>query len=149
MITLTLLHHLCQMLTTNIFCDNMEVDLVQPKEESLDIINGDIEKDPLAIEETNLVRSENLTVENEAPIAGVLNNRTTCTVPSMMSNIWSYFLADKAWRNVCPETIVNWFKICRFSSGKNQGEFVHPFSISEEFVKTLTLVWTKLHLICS
>ncbi|XP_075235247.1 uncharacterized protein LOC142332600 isoform X3 [Lycorma delicatula] len=25
MITLTLLHHLCQMLTTNIFCDNMSM----------------------------------------------------------------------------------------------------------------------------
>ncbi|XP_075232899.1 uncharacterized protein LOC142331109 isoform X2 [Lycorma delicatula] len=38
---------------------------VQLKEEPLDIIDGDIETDPLAIEETNLVKSENLKVENE------------------------------------------------------------------------------------
>ncbi|XP_075231920.1 uncharacterized protein LOC142330502 [Lycorma delicatula] len=38
---------------------------MQLKEEPLDITDGDIEKDPLAIEETNLVKSENLKVENE------------------------------------------------------------------------------------
>ncbi|XP_075235747.1 uncharacterized protein LOC142332928 isoform X2 [Lycorma delicatula] len=38
------------------------------KEEPLDVINGDIEKDPLAIEETNLVKLENLKVENERVI---------------------------------------------------------------------------------
>ncbi|XP_075223483.1 uncharacterized protein LOC142325511 [Lycorma delicatula] len=42
-----------------------QADLVQLKEEPLDIINGDIEKDPLAIEETNLVKLENLKVEND------------------------------------------------------------------------------------
>ncbi|XP_075236958.1 uncharacterized protein LOC142333556 isoform X2 [Lycorma delicatula] len=41
-------------------------DLVQLKEEPLDVINGDIEKDPLAIEETNLVKLENFKVENES-----------------------------------------------------------------------------------
>ncbi|XP_075237483.1 uncharacterized protein LOC142333823 isoform X2 [Lycorma delicatula] len=45
-----------------------EVDLEQPKEESLDAINGDIEKDPLAIEETNVVKLENLKVENESEL---------------------------------------------------------------------------------
>ncbi|XP_075223868.1 uncharacterized protein LOC142325721 [Lycorma delicatula] len=43
-----------------------EHDLVQLKEEPLDVINGDIEKDPLAIEETNLVKLENFKVENES-----------------------------------------------------------------------------------
>ncbi|XP_075226788.1 uncharacterized protein LOC142327533 [Lycorma delicatula] len=38
---------------------------VQLKKEPLDIIDDDIEKDPLAIEETNLVKSENFKVENE------------------------------------------------------------------------------------
>ncbi|XP_075237806.1 uncharacterized protein LOC142334024 [Lycorma delicatula] len=40
-----------------------QADLV--KEEPLDIINSDIPKDPLAIEETTLVKSENVKVENE------------------------------------------------------------------------------------
>ncbi|XP_075228198.1 uncharacterized protein LOC142328376 [Lycorma delicatula] len=51
-----------------------EVDLVQLKEEPLNVINGDIEKDPLAIEETNLVKSENLKVENERIMNGLVNN---------------------------------------------------------------------------
>ncbi|XP_075211135.1 uncharacterized protein LOC142318435 [Lycorma delicatula] len=42
-----------------------QVNLLQLKEEPLDIIDDDIEKDPLAIEETNLVKSENFKVENE------------------------------------------------------------------------------------
>ncbi|XP_075237801.1 uncharacterized protein LOC142334019 [Lycorma delicatula] len=42
-----------------------QVDLVRVKEEPLDIINGDIPKDPLAIEETTLIKSENLKVESE------------------------------------------------------------------------------------
>ncbi|XP_075237798.1 uncharacterized protein LOC142334016 [Lycorma delicatula] len=42
-----------------------QVDLVRLKEEPLDIINGDIPEDPLAIEETTLVKSENLKVESE------------------------------------------------------------------------------------
>ncbi|XP_075227783.1 gamma-interferon-inducible lysosomal thiol reductase-like protein isoform X2 [Lycorma delicatula] len=42
-----------------------EVDLVQLKEELLDVINGDIEKDPLAIEDTDLVKLENFKIENE------------------------------------------------------------------------------------
>ncbi|XP_075232038.1 uncharacterized protein LOC142330563 [Lycorma delicatula] len=41
-----------------------QVDLVQLKEEPLDVISGDIEKDSLAIEET-LVKLENVKVENE------------------------------------------------------------------------------------
>ncbi|XP_075217777.1 uncharacterized protein LOC142322586 [Lycorma delicatula] len=40
-------------------------DLVQVKEEPLDIDNGDIEENPFAIEETNLVKSKNLEVDNE------------------------------------------------------------------------------------
>ncbi|XP_075237804.1 uncharacterized protein LOC142334021 [Lycorma delicatula] len=42
-----------------------QVDLVRVKEEPFDIINGDIPEDPLAIEETTLVKSENLIVESE------------------------------------------------------------------------------------
>ncbi|XP_075237593.1 uncharacterized protein LOC142333886 isoform X2 [Lycorma delicatula] len=41
------------------------INFIQLKEEPLDIMNDDIEKDPLAIEETNIVKSENLQVENE------------------------------------------------------------------------------------
>ncbi|XP_075231117.1 uncharacterized protein LOC142330000 [Lycorma delicatula] len=40
-------------------------DLLQLKEEPLDIVDGDVEKDPLAIEETKLVKSENFKIENE------------------------------------------------------------------------------------
>ncbi|XP_075235065.1 uncharacterized protein LOC142332501 [Lycorma delicatula] len=40
-------------------------DLLQLKEEPLYIVDGDIEKDPLAIEETKLVKSENFKIENE------------------------------------------------------------------------------------
>ncbi|XP_075210614.1 uncharacterized protein LOC142317968 [Lycorma delicatula] len=40
-------------------------DLLQLKEEPLDIVDGYIEKDPLAIEETKLIKSENLKIENE------------------------------------------------------------------------------------
>ncbi|XP_075237594.1 uncharacterized protein LOC142333886 isoform X3 [Lycorma delicatula] len=42
-----------------------QINFIQLKEEPLDIMNDDIEKDPLAIEETNIVKSENLQVENE------------------------------------------------------------------------------------
>ncbi|XP_075236565.1 uncharacterized protein LOC142333397 isoform X3 [Lycorma delicatula] len=42
-----------------------ELGLLQLKEEPPNVINGDIEKDPLAIEEMNLVILENLKVENE------------------------------------------------------------------------------------
>ncbi|XP_075235476.1 uncharacterized protein LOC142332748 [Lycorma delicatula] len=44
------------------------VDLLQLKEEQLDVINGDIEKDPLVIEETDSVKRENVKVENERVI---------------------------------------------------------------------------------
>ncbi|XP_075231977.1 uncharacterized protein LOC142330527 [Lycorma delicatula] len=42
-----------------------QVDLVQLKEEPVDTINGDIPKDPLAIEEINSVKSKTVKVENE------------------------------------------------------------------------------------
>ncbi|XP_075227652.1 uncharacterized protein LOC142328256 [Lycorma delicatula] len=42
-----------------------QVELLRLKEESFDIFNGDIPKDPLAIEETNLVKSEGLKNESE------------------------------------------------------------------------------------
>ncbi|XP_075236564.1 uncharacterized protein LOC142333397 isoform X2 [Lycorma delicatula] len=45
-----------------------ELGLLQLKEEPPNVINGDIEKDPLAIEEMNLVILENLKVENERVI---------------------------------------------------------------------------------
>ncbi|XP_075237000.1 uncharacterized protein LOC142333578 isoform X2 [Lycorma delicatula] len=46
------------------FYPGHQADLLQ-LEELLDISNGDIKKDLLAIEETDLVKSENLKVENE------------------------------------------------------------------------------------
>ncbi|XP_075237001.1 uncharacterized protein LOC142333578 isoform X3 [Lycorma delicatula] len=49
------------------FYPGHQADLLQ-LEELLDISNGDIKKDLLAIEETDLVKSENLKVENEMPI---------------------------------------------------------------------------------
>ncbi|XP_075236443.1 uncharacterized protein LOC142333302 [Lycorma delicatula] len=55
-----------------------EVGLVQLKEEPLDVINGDIEKDPLAIEEINLVKSENFKVENERIMNGDRSAETIC-----------------------------------------------------------------------
>ncbi|XP_075238031.1 uncharacterized protein LOC142334149 isoform X2 [Lycorma delicatula] len=42
-----------------------QVDLVQLKQEQVDTINGDIPKEPLAIEETNSVKSKTVKVENE------------------------------------------------------------------------------------
>ncbi|XP_075214305.1 uncharacterized protein LOC142320434 isoform X2 [Lycorma delicatula] len=48
------------------FYPDHQVDLLQLEEELLDVSNSDIEKDPLAIEETDLVKSENLKVENKA-----------------------------------------------------------------------------------
>ncbi|XP_075215232.1 uncharacterized protein LOC142321125 [Lycorma delicatula] len=48
-------------------------DLIILKEEPLDI-NSDIPKDPLAIEDTNLVKSENVKVENEAIMNEPVNN---------------------------------------------------------------------------
>ncbi|XP_075213788.1 uncharacterized protein LOC142319993 [Lycorma delicatula] len=45
------------------FCG--QVNLVQLKEEPVDTIIGDIPKDPLAIEETNSVKSKTVKVENE------------------------------------------------------------------------------------
>ncbi|XP_075237301.1 uncharacterized protein LOC142333735 isoform X2 [Lycorma delicatula] len=42
-----------------------QVDLLQLKEEPLDISNGDNEKDPLEIEETDIVKSENVEVEDK------------------------------------------------------------------------------------
>ncbi|XP_075215110.1 uncharacterized protein LOC142321002 [Lycorma delicatula] len=57
-------HHMTETNTSH----EHQVNLVQLKEEPLDIMNGDIEKDPLAIEETTLVKPENLKVENEMQI---------------------------------------------------------------------------------
>ncbi|XP_075237652.1 uncharacterized protein LOC142333919 isoform X3 [Lycorma delicatula] len=54
-----------------------QVNLVQMKEEPLDIINGDIEKDPLAIEETNIVISENFKVKNEVESEISLNDEVS------------------------------------------------------------------------
>ncbi|XP_075230283.1 uncharacterized protein LOC142329495 [Lycorma delicatula] len=50
----------------------MQVDLVQLKQEQVDTINGDIPKDPLAIEETNSVKSKTVKVENEVESEKVL-----------------------------------------------------------------------------
>ncbi|XP_075220994.1 uncharacterized protein LOC142334160 isoform X2 [Lycorma delicatula] len=50
------------------FYPGHQADLLQLEVELLDISNGDIIKDLLAIEETDLVKSENLKVENEMPI---------------------------------------------------------------------------------
>ncbi|XP_075210580.1 uncharacterized protein LOC142317927 [Lycorma delicatula] len=47
------------------FYPGHQVNLLQLEEELLDISNGDVEKDPLAIEETDLVKSENLKDENK------------------------------------------------------------------------------------
>ncbi|XP_075237433.1 uncharacterized protein LOC142333797 [Lycorma delicatula] len=47
------------------FYSGHQVDLLNLKEELLDISNGDIEKDPLAIEETDMVKLENLKVESK------------------------------------------------------------------------------------
>ncbi|XP_075214451.1 uncharacterized protein LOC142320490 isoform X2 [Lycorma delicatula] len=49
-----------------------QVDLVQLKQEPVDTINGDIPKDPLAIEETNSVKSKTVKVENEVESEKVL-----------------------------------------------------------------------------
>ncbi|XP_075214242.1 uncharacterized protein LOC142320415 [Lycorma delicatula] len=48
------------------FYPDHQVNLLQLEEELLDVSNSDIDKDPLAIEETDLVKSENLKVENKA-----------------------------------------------------------------------------------
>ncbi|XP_075228185.1 uncharacterized protein LOC142328364 [Lycorma delicatula] len=45
-----------------------QVDLVELKEEPFNMINGDIPKDPLSIEETISVKSKNVKVENEMEI---------------------------------------------------------------------------------
>ncbi|XP_075233695.1 uncharacterized protein LOC142331578 [Lycorma delicatula] len=73
-------HHMTETNTSH----ERQINLVQLKEEPLDIMNGDIEKDPLAIEETNLVKTENLKVENEvvtidkATISGSTKHCITC-----------------------------------------------------------------------
>ncbi|XP_075237508.1 uncharacterized protein LOC142333836 isoform X2 [Lycorma delicatula] len=54
-----------------------EVDLLQLKEEPLDINNGNIEKDPLAIEETSAVKSENFKVENKVESEISLNDEVS------------------------------------------------------------------------
>ncbi|XP_075228243.1 uncharacterized protein LOC142328414 isoform X1 [Lycorma delicatula] len=59
------------------FYPGHQKDLVQLKEEPLDVINDDIPKDPLAIEETNLVKSENLKVENDEESEISLNNEVS------------------------------------------------------------------------
>ncbi|XP_075237670.1 uncharacterized protein LOC142333931 isoform X2 [Lycorma delicatula] len=53
------------------------INFIQLKEEPLDIMNDDIEKDPLAIEETNIVKSENLQVENEVESEISLNYKVS------------------------------------------------------------------------
>ncbi|XP_075234992.1 uncharacterized protein LOC142332431 [Lycorma delicatula] len=56
-----------------IFCSVLQqADLVQLKQEPVDTINGDIPKDPLAIEETNSVKSKTVKVENEVESEKVL-----------------------------------------------------------------------------
>ncbi|XP_075237800.1 uncharacterized protein LOC142334018 [Lycorma delicatula] len=64
MISIFLPNHVTETDTSHTSSEH-QVDLVQLKEEPLDIINGDIPEDPLAIEETTLVKSENLKVESE------------------------------------------------------------------------------------
>ncbi|XP_075215436.1 uncharacterized protein LOC142321330 [Lycorma delicatula] len=59
------------------FYPGHQKDLVQLKEEPLDVINDDIPKDPLAIEETNLVKSENFKVENDKESEISLNNEVS------------------------------------------------------------------------
>ncbi|XP_075237612.1 uncharacterized protein LOC142333903 isoform X2 [Lycorma delicatula] len=51
-----------------------QVHLVQPKEKMVDMINSDIPKDPLEIEEINLVESKNIKVEIEVDSEISLNN---------------------------------------------------------------------------
>ncbi|XP_075237751.1 uncharacterized protein LOC142333979 [Lycorma delicatula] len=64
MISIFLPNHMTESDTSYTTAEH-QVDLVRVKEEPLDIINGDIPKDPLAIEETTLIKSENLKVESE------------------------------------------------------------------------------------
>ncbi|XP_075237737.1 uncharacterized protein LOC142333968 [Lycorma delicatula] len=72
------------MIDDKLTTSRQQINLVQLKEEPLDIMNGDIEKDPLAIEKTNLVKTENFKVENEvvtidkATISGNTKHCITC-----------------------------------------------------------------------
>ncbi|XP_075235601.1 uncharacterized protein LOC142332843 [Lycorma delicatula] len=59
------------------FYPGHQVDLLQLEEELLDISNGDIEKDPLAIEETNLVENEVVTID-KGNIKGSTNISNEC-----------------------------------------------------------------------
>ncbi|XP_075210170.1 uncharacterized protein LOC142317491 [Lycorma delicatula] len=54
-----------------------QVDLLQLEEELLDISNGDIEKDPLTIEETNLVENEVVTID-KGSIKGSIKISNEC-----------------------------------------------------------------------
>ncbi|XP_075237610.1 uncharacterized protein LOC142333901 isoform X2 [Lycorma delicatula] len=57
-------HHMTETNTSH----EHQVDLVQLKEEPVNMINGDIPKDPLSIEENTSVKSKNVKVENEVVI---------------------------------------------------------------------------------
>ncbi|XP_075236984.1 uncharacterized protein LOC142333566 isoform X3 [Lycorma delicatula] len=59
------------------FYPGHQADLLQLEVELLDISNGDIIKDLLAIEETDLVKSENLKVENEMESEISLNDEVS------------------------------------------------------------------------
>lgn len=63
-------------------------------------------------------------------IAGIEDGKKTS-----ITMLHAVRMADKAWKNVSRETIVNCFKSCGFSknsSEQTEEEFVDPFSISEE-----------------
>ncbi|XP_075237710.1 uncharacterized protein LOC142333953 isoform X3 [Lycorma delicatula] len=70
MISFFLPHHMTE---TNASHEH-QVDLFQLKEEPVDMINGDILKGPLAIEETNSIKSKNIKVENELESEILLND---------------------------------------------------------------------------
>ncbi|XP_075237158.1 uncharacterized protein LOC142333658 isoform X2 [Lycorma delicatula] len=63
-------------MTEAVMSSEHQIRFVQLKEEPLDI-NGDIEKDPLAIEESNVVKLENLKVENKVESEISLNEEVS------------------------------------------------------------------------
>ncbi|XP_075210145.1 uncharacterized protein LOC142317464 [Lycorma delicatula] len=94
-----------------------QVDLVQLKEEPLDVINSDTEKDPLAVEKTDLIKSENLKVENEGAtvdkgtVKGITKNCITYK-RSVNNSVYDGIIKEKfsectcAYSDVTIETLV-------------------------------------------